>query len=102
EKSRTNRVRYEFANRGGRLKPGMFANVEISAPGATAVVVPASAVLDSGREQVVFVGKGDGYFEPRRVKIGHRLGDEIQTLDGVQEGELVATGATFFLDSESQ
>jgi RND family efflux transporter MFP subunit len=102
EKTRTNRVRYEFANRAGRLKPGMFANVEIAAPAGTAIVVPTNAVLDSGTEQVVFVAQGDGYFEPRKVKIGRRLGDQIQIIDGIEDGEQVATGATFFLDSESQ
>ncbi len=102
EKTRTNKVRYEFVNRGGRLKPGMFANVEIVASGGSAVVVPTNAVLDSGKEQLVFVAKGDGYFEPRRVTIGRRLADRIQILEGLKDGEQVATGATFFLDSESQ
>jgi len=102
EKTRTNRVRYELANRGGRLKPGMFANVEMTAPAGSAVVIPLNALLDSGREQIVFVGQRDGYFEPRKVKVGRRLGDEVQILDGIKEGELVATGAAFFLDSESQ
>jgi RND family efflux transporter MFP subunit len=102
EKTRTNKVRYEFSNRDGRLKPGMFANVEIAAPAGVAVTVPIDAVLDSGKEQVVFVTKGDGYFEPRRVKIGRRLGADVQILEGVKEGESVAVGATFFLDSESQ
>lgn len=102
EKTRTNKVRYEFVNRGGRLKPGMFANVELTAASGMAIVVPTNAVLDSGAEQIVFVGKGDGYFEPRKVKVGRRLGDQIQVLEGVKDGELVATGATFFLDSESQ
>lgn len=105
EKSRTNKVRYTFANRGGRLKPGMYANVEINAAppgGNVGIVVPTNAVLDSGTEQVVFVAKGDGYFEPRRVRIGRRLGTDIEILDGIKEGEQVATQATFFLDSESQ
>ena len=102
EKTRTNKVRYEFSNRSGRLKPGMFANVEITAPAGAGVTVPTDAVLDSGKEQVVFVAKGDGYFEPRRVKIGRRVGADVQILDGVKDGESVATGATFFLDSESQ
>lgn len=102
EKTRTNKVRYEFANRGGRLKPGMFANVAMAVPSGMAIVVPTNAVLDSGKEQVVFVAKGDGYFEPRKVKIGRRLGDQIEILDGIKDGEQVATGATFFLDSESQ
>src|SRR5207244_11043937 len=66
------------------------------------VLVPSNAVLDSGKEQVVFVAKGDGYFEPRPVTIGRRSGDQIQIIQGVKEGEQVATGATFFLDSESQ
>jgi hypothetical protein len=65
-------------------------------------MVPVDAVLDSGSEQIVFVAKGDGYFEPRRVSIGQHLGDTIEIRAGVKEGEQVATGATFFLDSESQ
>jgi RND family efflux transporter MFP subunit len=102
EKTRTNKVRYEFVNRGGRLKPGMFANVEIAAVTGMAIVVPTNAVLDSGTEQIVFVAKGDGYFQPRTVKVGRRLEDQTQILEGLKEGEQVATGATFFLDSESQ
>jgi RND family efflux transporter MFP subunit len=102
EKTRTNKVRYQFPNRGGRLKPGMYANVELSVPSRMAVLVPADAVLDSGKEQIVFVAKGDGYFEPRRVTIGRRSGGQIQIVRGIKEGEQVATGATFFLDSESQ
>jgi RND family efflux transporter MFP subunit len=102
EKTRTNKVRYEFANRDGRLKPGMFATVEMATTGGSGVTVPADAVLDSGAEQLVFVAKGDGVFEPRKVKVGRRLGARTQILDGVSDGEEVAMGATFFLDSESQ
>ncbi len=102
ERTRTNKVRYAFGNRGGRLKPGMYANVEIAASAGSAIVVPTDAVLDSGKEQVVFVAEGEGYFVPRPVKIGRRLGDRIQIVAGIREGEQVATGATFFLDSESQ
>ena len=102
EKTRTNKVRLELVNSGGRLKPGMYANVELKVGTGSGLIVPTNAVLDSGTEQVVFVVQGDGRFEPRTVKIGRRLGDTTQVLDGVKEGEQVATGATFFLDSESQ
>ena len=102
EKSRTNKVRFEFANRGGRLKPGMYATVELRSTGGMAFIVPTNAVLDSGQEQVVFVAQGDGVFEPRNVKIGRRVGDSVEILEGLKEGEQVATGAAFFLDSESQ
>lgn len=103
EKTRTNKVRFEFANRGGRLKPGMYANVELRVGGGgMALTVPTNAVLDSGREQIVFVAQGDGMFEPRKVKAGRRVGESIEIVEGLKEGEQVATGASFFLDSESQ
>ena len=102
EKTRTNKVRFEFANPRGRLKPGMYATVELKSGGGSGLTVPADAVLDSGTEQVVFVAQGNGMFEPRKVKIGRRLGESIQIVEGLKEGEQVATGAAFFLDSESQ
>jgi Cu(I)/Ag(I) efflux system membrane fusion protein len=102
ENTRTVKVRFQFANPRRRLKPGMYANVEIQGRYAMALSVPSNAVLDSGTEQVVFVAQGDGYFVPRRVKVGRRLPDRAEIIDGVKEGEQVATGATFFLDSESQ
>ena len=102
ENTRTVRVRFAFANHGGRLKPGMYANVTLEAPVGMSTTVPSSAVLDSGTRQLVFVAEGDGYFEPREVRIGQRLADRVQILEGLQPGEQVAMGATFFLDSESQ
>jgi Cu(I)/Ag(I) efflux system membrane fusion protein len=100
--TRTVKVRLQLANPRGRVKPGMFATVELTTAGEAVVTVPAAAVLDSGAEQIVFVAHGGGYFEPRRVRPGRRTGDAIEILSGVAEGEEVATGATFFLDSESQ
>ena len=66
------------------------------------VVVPANALLDSGAEQYVFLSQGDGYFEPRAVVVGPRLGEAVQILEGLDGTEIVATNATFFIDSESQ
>jgi len=100
--TRTARVRLQFPNRGGRLRPGMFATVVLTAPDAAALLVPVDALLDAGRDQLVFVALGDGRFEPRPVTVGRRSRDEIEILTGLMEGEQVATGAAFFLDSESQ
>ena len=102
DKTRTNKVRVQLTNRGGRLKPGMYATVELKSRGRLGLVVPTNAVLDSGTEQVVFVAHGDGLFQPRKVTIGRRLGDSTEILEGLKEGDQVATGASFFLDSESQ
>ncbi len=102
ERTRTVRVRFAFPNPRGRLKPGMYADVALDVALGEGVVVPTNALLDSGVEQHVFVSQGDGYFEPRPVVVGLRLGDTVQILDGLDAGEIVATSATFFIDSESQ
>jgi RND family efflux transporter MFP subunit len=102
EQTRTGRVRFQFANPAGILKPGTFANVELRERDRETLTVPVDAVLDSGTEQVVFVAEGEGRFTPRRVKVGRRLTDVVEIVDGVKEGEQVATSAAFFLDSESQ
>jgi RND family efflux transporter MFP subunit len=102
ERTRTIRVRFEFPNREGRLKPGMYANVELDVSLDDGLTVPTNALLASGTRQYVFVSLGDGHFEPRRVRIGQRLSEAVQILEGLEEGEQVATNAAFFIDSESQ
>jgi len=102
EQTRTMKVRFQLPNPRGLLKPGMYANVQLVAASSSALAVPADAVLDSGSEQVVFVALGEGYFEPRRVRTGRRIDTRVEITDGLKEGDDVATGATFFLDSESQ
>jgi hypothetical protein len=102
EKTRTAKVRLQFSNSAGRLKPGMFATVLLTGRETSGLTVPSDAVLDAGRDQLVFVALGDGRFEPRRVKVGQRMREEIEIAEGLKEGEQVAAGAAFFLDSESQ
>lgn len=102
EQTRTAKVRIQFGNRGGRLRPGMFAEVLLTGPEVSALTVPTDAVLQAGGDQLVFVALGEGRFEPRPVRVGRRTRDEIEISTGLKEGEQVATGAAFFLDSESQ
>ena len=102
ETTRTGKVRFQFPNRGGRVRPGMFATVLLTTSEADALLVPVDALLDAGRDQLVFVALGDGRFEPRPVTVGRRTRDDVEILTGIKEGEQVATGAAFFLDSESQ
>jgi len=102
ERTRTVRVRFAFPNPGGRLKPGMFANVKLEVDLGAGLTVPTNALLDAGTRQFVFVSLGDGQFDPRPVRVGQRLAEAVQILEGLEEGEHVATNATFFIDSESQ
>jgi Cu(I)/Ag(I) efflux system membrane fusion protein len=100
--TRTVPVRIELSNPKGRLKPAMFAEVDIPVAGSTQVVtVPNSAVIDSGNKQVVIVQLGEGRFEPRTVRLGQRGNDFVQVLEGVREGEMVVSSANFLIDAES-
>lgn len=100
--TRTLRVRFEFPNPGARLKPGMYANVEFEGRGAEGVLIPESAVMDTGVRQVVYVQTGDRHFEPRLVKVGGRSGEQALILSGIEPGESVVVQANFLLDSESR
>ena len=100
--TRTAQVRIEVPNPDRELKPDMYADVTLIADLGERTAVPAGAVMDTGARSVVFVDKGDGYFEPRNVKIGLRLQDEYEVLDGLVPGEKVLTSANFFVDSESK
>ena len=102
EHTRTLKARIELRNSSGRLKPGMYASVTLKAAAQQGLIVPADSIVDSGIRQIVFVTDGDGYFEPRRVRIGARGDGEVVVLEGLKENEEIATRATFFLDSESQ
>ena len=59
-------------------------------------------VFDSGLRKTVFVDRGNGNFEARRVETGWRLGDRVEIVKGLMEGERVVVAANFLLDSESR
>ena len=101
--TRTAKVRVEVKNTDHRIKHEMFADVDINA-GANEperLVVPLSALIDSGNRQVVLIDRGEGRFEPRAVKIGMRGDGLVEIIDGVKAGEQVVTSATFLIDAES-
>jgi RND family efflux transporter MFP subunit len=100
--TRTVRVRLAFANPGLLLKPGMFVNVALKTPAGKALQVPASAVLQSGTKQIVFIDRGNGFLDPKEVVLGERSGDFYVVREGVKAGDRVVTSANFLIDSESQ
>ncbi|MDD5242047.1 MAG: efflux RND transporter periplasmic adaptor subunit [Sulfuricella sp.] len=100
--TRTVPVRLELANPDGQLKPAMYTDVELAAPGGGKVLtVPLSAVIFSGTRQTVLVELTEGRFEPRQVKLGTRGNDYVEVLEGLGEGEKVVVTANFLIDSES-
>jgi Cu(I)/Ag(I) efflux system membrane fusion protein len=100
--TRTARVRIELANPDGLLRPDMYVDAEIDTGSPQPVLaVPESAILDTGSRQAVFIEKGQGRFEPRDVKLGHRGGGYVEVREGVAEGEPVVVSANFLIDAES-
>jgi membrane fusion protein, copper/silver efflux system len=100
--TRTAKVRFEFANAHDKLKPEMFADVEINVRLGDRLAVPEGAVIDTGVRKVVIIDRGSGYFEPREVKLGAKADDAFEVLDGLKAGERVVTSANFLIDSESK
>jgi len=101
-KSRTVRVRFDLPNPEFRLKPEMWASVEIKIPLGRKLVVPEDAVVDTGTMQMAFVDRGQGYFEPRHIQVGSKVKGYCEVLSGLREGETVVTSANFLIDSETQ
>jgi Cu(I)/Ag(I) efflux system membrane fusion protein len=100
--SRTARVRVELQNPDLILRPDMYveAEIDVAEPGKV-LVVPESAVLDSGLRKVVLLDLGDGRFAPRDVAIGRRGEGLVEIREGLAEGDKVVTSANFLIDSES-
>lgn len=100
--TRTAKVRMTLSNPAGQLKPQMFTNVEIRINLGRRLAVPESAAMDTGEGQVVYVDRGNGAFEPRKVQLGLRTDGFVEVLRGLKVGEKVATAANFLIDSEAQ
>jgi len=100
--TRTVRVRLVMQNPGLKLKPGMYVNCDLKAPLGRQLVIPASAVFQTGTRQLVFLNHGNGSLEPKEVVLGPRAGDDLVVLKGLQQHQQIVTSSNFLIDSESQ
>jgi Cu(I)/Ag(I) efflux system membrane fusion protein len=98
--TRTAKVRFEIPNPQDKLKPEMYANVEIKVRLGQRLVVPVGAIIDTGIRQLAILDKGNGYFEPREVK-AERIDEYYEIMKGLKAGDRVVTSANFLVDSES-
>ncbi len=101
-KTRTAKVRFELDNADEKLKPDMYANVELRVNLGTRLAIPQEAIIESGQKQVVFLHHGGGRLEPRLIKTGVKTGEWSEVLEGLKEGEHIVTSANFLIDSESR
>lgn len=101
-KTRTGRVRIELANEGLGLRPGMFANVELSADLGKRVQVPASAIVYTGPRRLVFVDLGQGRLQPTEIQVGSEADGMVEVLSGLCAGQTVATSGVFLIAAEAR
>jgi len=100
--TRTLKFRLEADNAGYILRPDMFVDVELPVNLPAAMTAPTDAIIDTGTRKTVYVDRGDGYFEPRRVEIGWRLGKVAEITGGLMPGEKIVVSGNFLIDSESR
>jgi RND family efflux transporter MFP subunit len=98
----TFKVRIEVNNPAMALRPDMSVDVALPVTLPSVVCVPPDAIVDSGLRATVFVDRGEGYFEPRRVELGWRSDDQVEVVHGLSPGERIVVSGTFLLDSESR
>jgi Cu(I)/Ag(I) efflux system membrane fusion protein len=99
--SRTLTARIELTNRGGRLRPGMFAQVALGSGERAALLVPEEAVIRTGTRTLVMLAQPGGRYQPAEVQAGATGKGQTEILAGLAEGEKVVASGQFLLDSEA-
>ncbi|WP_438943900.1 efflux RND transporter periplasmic adaptor subunit [Sphingobium baderi] len=99
--SRTLTVRIELPNRGGRLRPGMFATVSFGGSTQPALLVPSEALIRTGKRTLVMLALDKGRYRPAEVQTGRESGDDTEILAGLSEGEKIVASGQFLIDSEA-
>jgi membrane fusion protein, heavy metal efflux system len=87
--TRTVKVRMVFENASGRFKPGMFAKATFLERSHSAIVVPMTAVIQSGFYSRAFVEVAPWQFEPRVLQLGPQIESEVEVRSGLKAGERV-------------
>ncbi len=101
EDSRTLTARIEMANRGGRLRPGMYGQIVFGGGSDATLLVPSEAVIRTGQRTLVMLALAGGRYQPAEVRVGREAGGQTQILAGLNEGERVVASGQFLLDSEA-
>ncbi len=100
--TRTLKARIVVDNPGAKLKPGMYTHITLqTGKSQSMLVVPQEAVIVTGKRSVVIIETESNRFAPVEIKTGRELGDKIEVLSGLSEGQHVVASGQFLLDSEA-
>lgn len=100
--TRTLKVRLEADNPGQIMRPEMFVDIELPVKMPFSITIPSEAIMFSGMKKTVFVDLGNGFFEPRQIETGWRLGNRVEVMKGLKPGERIVISGNFLIDSESK
>jgi Cu(I)/Ag(I) efflux system membrane fusion protein len=100
--TRTLKARMEFPNKSMKLRPGMYAEIEIESNAENTLAIPREAILDNGNIRYAFVVHDRTHFVPRQLVLGRATDDFVEVLSGLDEGDIIVTSANFLIDSESR
>jgi len=100
--TRTTAARIQFSNPRMQLRPGMFVQTRFILGGQNTLVVPRSAVVNTGEHTLVYLAKGNGIFEAHSVELGAIADDYYPVLAGLHGGERLVTEGNFLLDSQTR
>ena len=98
--SRTLTVRIELSNRAGRLRPGMFASVDLGDAARPALLVPSEAVIRTGKRSLVMLALAQGRYRPAEVQTGAESGGQTEILAGLAEGEKIVASGQFLIRAQ--
>ena len=98
--TRTVQIRCAVDNPGHRLKPEMFATIDVQSVGKKFIAVPGRAVLADGEKYQVVVASEGNVFRARTVDIGAEIGESVRILHGLSPGESIVTDGALFLKRE--
>lgn len=102
-KSRTLKARATLDNSSGELLPGMAADATLRVNfSGESLVVPRSALIDTGERQVVWQKKAKRNYQASLVRTGRESGGYVEILEGLSEGDQVVTEGSFLLDAQAQ
>ena len=99
--SRTLTVRVELANRGDRLRPGLFATAHLAGENRPALLAPSEAVIRTGRRSLVMLAGESGRYQAVEVRTGREDGGRTEILDGLNAGDRIVASGQFLIDSEA-
>lgn len=100
--SRTLKRRLEANNPDMALRPDMYVDLEFRTEMPPGLSIPADAVLDSGRQKIVYVQTAEDIFEPRAIEIGFAYANRVTVTNGLAQGDRVVSSGNFLVDSESR